>query len=380
MRFLTINSRDELKLTKDLVDEIPPYAILSHRWGDDEDEVSFNDLEKGLGKTKAGYAKLLFCGKQARKDNLKYFWVDTCCIDKANHAELSEAITSMFRWYRDADRCYVHLSDVSTGVKGGEQRIRTRNSTFPRTRLPRKRKAPTSDEDEEQPVQTWESAFRNSEWFTRGWTLQELLAPVVVEFFSREGILLGNKNTLERLIHEITQIPITALRNGLLSQFSDRERLQWAANRKTRKKEDKAYCLLGIFDIFMPLMYGEGDNAFHRLQEEIAKRLGKNNTIPPENTQINLAAFRSVTQPGSLDSSPSHQPIVHWTGRSPARLRQQNSSRGREPPASRAVSNRSHWSWWTGEERDLPPTGKSSSTNVSDFTLIVRYLYSTLYE
>ena len=313
MRFLTTNSRDELKLTKDLVDEIPPYAILSHRWGADEDEVSFNDLEKGLGKTKAGYAKLLFCGKQARKDNLKYFWVDTCCIDKANHAELSEAITSMFRWYRDADRCYVHLSDVSTGVKGGEQRIRTRNSTFPRFRLLRRRKAPASDEDEEQADQTWESAFRNSEWFTRGWTLQELLAPVTVEFFSREGVLLGNKHTLEQLIHEITQIPVRALRNGILSQFSDRERLQWAANRKTRKKEDKAYCLLGIFDIFMPLMYGEGDNAFNRLQEEIVKRLGKNNTILQ--TIHKLISRRFVASPNQAHWTVTRSPNPLFTGR-----------------------------------------------------------------
>jgi hypothetical protein len=119
----------------------------------------------------------------------------------------------------------------------------------------------------------YESAFRKSKWFTRGWTLQELLAPGSVEFFSREGKLLGDKKMLEGLIHEITTIPITALHGALLSDFSVDERLRWAAKRDTKKEEDKAYCLLGIFDIFMPLMYGEGENGLIRLKKKIDKRL-----------------------------------------------------------------------------------------------------------
>ena len=240
MRLLNFGSRDQLRLTQNFIEETPRYAILSHTWGADGDEVTFNDLKDGSGKSKAGYTKIQFCGKQARKDSLQYFWVDTCCIDKANHTELSEAITSMFSWYRDAVKCYVYLSDVSI-----------RNN------------------DNDQNERIWESDFRNSRWFTRGWTLQELIAPESVEFFSREGEYLGNKNTLRRQVHEITQIPIAALSGTPLPNFSVDERMRWAAKRDTKRKEDKAYCLQGIFNVFIPLIYGEGENAFLRLEEEI---------------------------------------------------------------------------------------------------------------
>ena len=113
MRLLEVNACGELGLTKNFIEDIPRYAILSHTWGADKDEVTFNDLENGSGKSKTGYAKLQFCREQAEKDGLQYFWVDTCCINKANNTELSEAITSMFRWYHEAVKCYVYLSDVS---------------------------------------------------------------------------------------------------------------------------------------------------------------------------------------------------------------------------------------------------------------------------
>jgi Heterokaryon incompatibility protein (HET) len=114
MRLLEYNSSDEFSLTKYFVgDDVPRYAILSHTWGADTEEVTFKDLMDGAGKSKAGYNKIRFCGEQARRDGLRYFWVDTCCIDKSNNNELSEAINSMFRWYRDAANCYVYLSDVS---------------------------------------------------------------------------------------------------------------------------------------------------------------------------------------------------------------------------------------------------------------------------
>jgi hypothetical protein len=272
MRLLKLGSRGELSLTRDLVNNIPPYAILSHTWGADHDEITFGDLEDGLGKSKAGYTKLQFCGEQARKDDLEYFWVDTCCINKANHSELSEAITSMFLWYRGAVKCYVYLSDVSA-----------------------------RHNDNTQTQYTWELAFRTSRWFTRGWTLQELLAPASVEFFSQEGELLGSKMMLETMIQEITEIPITALRGTKLSQFPVDERLRWTARRGTTRTEDRAYCLLGIFEIFMPLIYGEGENAFNRLKEEIDKRSGEKNTaaVKPE---IRLTLL------GSL-APPTH---VHW--------------------------------------------------------------------
>jgi Heterokaryon incompatibility protein (HET) len=244
MRLLKLGSGGELSLTKYLFRDIPPYAILSHTWGEDDDEITFYDLENGLGKNRAGYAKLQFCGKQAGNDGLEYFWVDTCCINKADHTELSEAITSMFRWYHNAVKCYVYLSDVQA-CKGDN------NSQTPHA---------------------WELAFRKSRWFTRGWTLQELLAPAIVEFFSREGELLGSKTMLAGLIHEITEIPITALHGVPVSHFPVDKRLRWAASRHTKRPEDRAYCLLGIFEIFMPLIYGEGENAFNRLEEEIDKR------------------------------------------------------------------------------------------------------------
>jgi hypothetical protein len=245
MRLLQLDSDGNLSLTESFEDDIPEYAILSHRWG--AEEVTFKDMTDGTSKVKAGYGKIQFCGEQARRDGLEYFWVDTCCIDKSSSAELSEAINSMFRWYQKAARCYVYLSDVSTGD----------------------RKA--SDASAEC---TWESAFRASKWFTRGWTLQELLAPRLVEFFSRERNRLGDKGTLEQQIHEITGVPATALRQYSLSQFNIDERFSWATSRQTTRGEDKAYSLFGIFDVQMPLLYGEGEvKAFQRLREAIDKPL-----------------------------------------------------------------------------------------------------------
>ncbi|KAJ9664001.1 hypothetical protein H2198_000504 [Neophaeococcomyces mojaviensis] len=252
MRLLRWNSNGELSLTPDLhEDEIPPYAILSHTWGADRDEVTFADLQQNRGQDKAGYAKIKFCGEQARKDQVEYFWVDTCCINKDNHVELSRAITSMFRWYRDAVKCYVYLSDVPA-VEHDNERNYSGNSLY-----------------------QWEIDFRNCKWFTRGWTLQELLAPKVVLFFSREKEILGDKTMLAQQIHEITTIPIAALHGTALAQFSIDERIRWTQRRQTKEKEDKAYCLLGIFEVFMPLIYGEGDNALRRLRKEINDQYGK---------------------------------------------------------------------------------------------------------
>ncbi|KAH6714009.1 hypothetical protein BKA61DRAFT_656555 [Leptodontidium sp. MPI-SDFR-AT-0119] len=242
MRLLRFNHDGDLSLTEFFESDIPKYAILSHRWG--AEEVTFADLMNITGKSKAGYNKIQFCGEQARRDKLHYFWVDTCCIDKSNSTELAEAINSMFRWYRDATKCYVYLPDVS--------RLRT----------------DLADGSNE----AWESTFRKSEWFTRGWTLQELVAPASVDFFSKEGELLGNKASLERHICERTGIPVNALRKSSLSNFSVAERMSWAASRETYRPEDKAYSLLGIFDVNMPLIYSEGkDKAMQRLRQEIEK-------------------------------------------------------------------------------------------------------------
>jgi hypothetical protein len=193
---------------------------------------------------------------------------DTVCINKANHAELSEAITSMFRWYRDAVKCYVYLLDV---VAHNDDNVQTQRML--------------------------ESEFRKTRWFTRGWTLQELIAPASVEFFSREWKHLGDKTTLEQQIHETTQIPITALRGTPLSNFRVDERMQWAANRHTRRKEDKAYCLMGIFNVFLPLIYGEGENAFLRLKDEIDRSLKtKPQPLPPPSAIIPFRRDRDFVE------------------------------------------------------------------------------------
>jgi len=246
MRLLERGNDGELGFTKDLIgdDKVPPYAILSHTWQDGQ-EVTFEDWKSGGSGGKAGYSKIMFCAQQAECDGLRYFWVDTCCINKADPVELQDAINSMFRWYRDAARCYVFLSDVSTT----KRKALSEGSKF-----------------------TWEPAFRESRWFQRGWTLQELLAPRSVEFFSQEGKRLGDKQSLEQEVHEITGIAIPALQGTSLHEFSVDERLLWTKSRQTTRKEDKAYCLLGIFGIFMPLIYGEGeDNAIRRLRDEIDK-------------------------------------------------------------------------------------------------------------
>ena len=131
---------------------------------------------------------------------------------------------------------------------------------------------PELDANDQSCQKTWEPAFRRSRWFTRGWTLQELLAPESVEFFSKDGETLGSKESLDRQVSEITGIPVKALRRSALSGFSITERISWAEKRNTKYQKDKAYSLLGVFGVSMPLNYGEGgDNAFMRLHGEIEK-------------------------------------------------------------------------------------------------------------
>jgi tetratricopeptide (TPR) repeat protein len=240
MRLLHFDMLGRLILTDFRGKPTPPYAILSHRWSDSE--ILIEHISNGAYKEKEeGYQKLQFCAERAARDELQYFWIDTCCIDRWNNNERSKAINSMFQWYRNATRCYVFLSDVSVST-------------------------------ETEPIQRsdWEASFRNSAWFTRGWTLQELIAPVSVEFFSRGGHCLGDKASLEQLLCDISSIPLAALRNCPLDQFSTSERMHWAENRTTTEQEDIVYCLLGILGISMPVTYGEGqENARRRLQAEI---------------------------------------------------------------------------------------------------------------
>jgi hypothetical protein len=251
-------------------DDVPPYSILSHTWIEGQ-EITYQDLMAGVGKGKSGYTKIQFCVDKAAEDGVQYSWVDTCCIDKSTSDELSTAINSMFRWYQRAAKCYVFLSDVHTPGKATDPQA---------SRI------------------TWESAFRRSRWFERGWTLQELLAPGIVEFFSNEGTRLGDKITLEQEIHQATKIPFAALRRETrLSGFSIDERMSWAAQRTTSKKEDKAYCLLGILGVFLPLIYGEGEHhALQRLREEAARRQANQTmlTSPGDVTGINVVRKQAL--------------------------------------------------------------------------------------
>lgn len=221
---------------------IPEYAILSHTWGDGE--VSLQDwADRKNRRFKPGFQKIMWACNQAVKDQLDYVWVDTNCIDKTSSAELSEAINSMFKWYRRSNICYVYLEDVP---------------------------AMTLDQCIEP-----DSVFRSARWFTRGWTLQELIASPNINFFSNDWTSIATKPELALCISEITGIAWSCLLKGRLSKshplrrYSVAQRLAWASRRSTTRIEDQAYSLLGLFDITMPLVYGEGHEAFTRLLGEI---------------------------------------------------------------------------------------------------------------
>jgi len=216
----------------------PPYAILSHRWKPAEEEVTFQDLNQFHENdpqhpssfaisSRAGYRKIEACCSQALRDGIEWAWVDTCCIDKSSSVELSEAINSMFRWYKESRVCYAYLEGVLT-----ERELQD---------------SPETSDSE------FMDQLRTNEWFDRGWTLQELLAPREIRFFSESWTFIGNRSTLRQVISEITTIPPDFLIDCRLSEASIAQRMSWAAKRKTSRKEDIAYCLLGLFDIYMPL-------------------------------------------------------------------------------------------------------------------------------
>ena len=210
------------------IDVAPPYAILSHRWGDEECTYQMMGTPQVVGRK--GLWKVKQCCAQAFADGLGWAWVDSCCIDKTSSAELSEAINSMYRWYRHAKVCYVYLDDIH-GVR----------------------------------------AMGQSLWFTRGWTLQELVAPTDVAFYDASWTKLGTKQNLFRQIGDRTKIDTEILLSYNIDRSNFVERMAWAVGRTTSRREDIAYCLLGLFDVNMPLLYGEGNKAFLRLQQEILR-------------------------------------------------------------------------------------------------------------
>lgn len=229
---------------------VPPYAILSHTWG--PEEVTYMDMVEGreFHKQMRGYDKIMHACRLAQGAGYEYLWVDTCCIDKRSSAELSEAINSMYAYYQDASICFAYLDDVDpVGASIGNITLSgdtpmLRNSEFG-------------------------ALFKRARWFTRGWTLQELIAPQHVEFYSGSWQLLGSKSSLRDIISDVTFIDPTVLASGLIQSCSIAERFSWASYRQTTREEDIAYCLLGIFGVNMPLLYGEGQAAFGRLQQAI---------------------------------------------------------------------------------------------------------------
>ncbi|OTB10597.1 hypothetical protein K445DRAFT_69936 [Daldinia sp. EC12] len=210
----------------------PEYAILSHTWLDGE--VTLQDLTLDRNRTKAGWEKIISCCRKCQKEGWKYVWIDTCCIDKTSSAELSEAINSMFAWYQRAAICYAFLSDVEE-------------------------------------VRKWDEldTFAESRWFTRGWTLQELIAPLSLIFLDSSWREIGSRSYLSSTIERTTGI--SAFQIAHFRGCSIATKMSWAAGRKTTRIEDQAYCLLGLFGINMPLLYGEEEKAFIRLQQEILK-------------------------------------------------------------------------------------------------------------
>ncbi|KAL2877714.1 hypothetical protein SGCOL_007053 [Colletotrichum sp. CLE4] len=236
MRLLNVKTR---KLQEFFV-KVPRYVILSHTWGDDE--VTFQDLDDPEHTKKRGYAKTDGLCYLAAQNGFQWVWVDTCCIDKTSSAELSEAINSMYRWYANAFTCCAYLEDVQ----------------------------PEDDPN------SFVSRFGQSRWFTRGWTLQELLAPGTVSFFNAAWKNIGTRASLALKISSITNIPIMYLKDSMprahIRNAKVAERMAWAAWRQTTRKEDRAYSLLGLFDVNMPLLYGEGERAFERLQLEVMKQ------------------------------------------------------------------------------------------------------------
>jgi hypothetical protein len=261
--------------------QAPKYYALSHTWLAAGEEVSLRDWQTALQDAKAappsvptditfwigqrmrislekldkaqGFEKIQGCMRKASR-NVDFCWVDTVCIDKSSSAELSESINCMYRIYRDCEICIAYLVDTQKKPFPGVSQVH----------------------------------LVRSRWFTRGWTvglftlcrllrhvvslLPELIAPKVVIFYDCDWHRLGDKSSLRRGIATETGIDEDCLNSGDVGRKSVAQRMSWAAKRNTTREEDIAYCLLGIFDINMPLLYGEGTKAFTRLQEEIIRK------------------------------------------------------------------------------------------------------------
>ncbi|KAE8362386.1 heterokaryon incompatibility protein-domain-containing protein [Aspergillus caelatus] len=269
--------------------DTPPYAILSHTW---EEEVTYADLQdfhSTYVTEKKGFGKIKSSCRVANADGFTYIWIDTCCIDKSSKADLTEivsAINSMYQWYGEASICYAYLADI------------------------------VSKED-----------IGNSRWFTRGWTLQELIAPQHIIFLNKYWEPIGTKGSLQAGLSARTKIPVDILSGAVnIENISVAQRMAWAAGRQTTRLEDRAYSLLGLFGISMPLLYGEGHTAFLRLQEEIIKVSDDESILAWKSTKRKNHSGPLATSPDDFSASDD---II---------LRQDHYSVGRKAPW--AVNNK----------------------------------------
>lgn len=283
---------------------VPPYAILSHTWG--EEEVAFQDIEMGtkFASGLKGFAKIRGCCEQAVRDGYEWAWVDTCCIDKTSSSELSEAINSMYQWYKLSAVCYVYMEDVEAVPFGTVTAAARRGARDVRLSLGYE--------------------FSRSRWFKRGWTLQELIAPRCLEFYNKHWAELGTKSSLASELRRVTGIRAEVLAGGSMARCCMAERMSWAASRETTKVEDRAYSLMGIFDVNMPLLYGEGHRAFIRLQEEILRR-HEDLSLLAWNIPGLPADYQSVLAPdpkGFTTVLPTKNPPLLRDPQSPEQVRQ----------------------------------------------------------
>ena len=276
----------------------PParYAILSHVWrhSANEPEQTFSDI-RSIRSSKNLSGKLRHCCKHARRQGIHWVWVDTCCIDRTNSVEISESINRMFEWYSNATVCYAFLYDVKAS---------------------------------ENPAELG-SSFRQSKWFTRAWTLPELLAPRNMVFFASDWTTLGTKAFLVDILADITGIDVDVLTFCVpLSSVAVATRMSWAAKRQARHQEDLSYSLLGIFNIKMPTVYGEGDRAFRRLQEEIMRTcsdqtlytwghsvvLSRSPHLTSQSLPLNSTVDSTPSLLETLRTEASHVPLLQFDG------------------------------------------------------------------
>ena len=285
---------------------IPQYAILSHRW--EAEEMRYRDYQPALlrgsrrqdrrHKFWPSVRKIQGACARARQQGLGYIWIDSVCIDKSSSEELRFSISSMFNWYHDATLCITFLGDVSGKRRG--------NDVF-RSDCVERRKTGQA-----------------SLWFERAWTLQELLAPQSMAIFDRDWRYIGTRDGLARSISKVTGIDRRYLLDKGCRSLAFREasvatKMSWMAGRTATFIEDIAYSLQGIFGISMEPVYGEGPNAFIRLQELLMMRSDSFDEslfaweLPPTN---HLKCYRRYQQCRNVDGTSTIREVVPFVQQS----------------------------------------------------------------